>query len=237
MLDVHPPHTPTHTWRDFFIHIATIVIGLLIAVGLEQSVEALHRHHERTHLRASLRQELQQLAYDSASVSADSDEHSAWLKQIQDAIDVSMQTGRPISAFPPPPPGKADDRENPFYRAAKSSGRLDLLDEEEIADFGEIDNLVEQSTINSQAIRSNYAELVIAERKLQHPLGPTSTTAPSAPSTSDLALLQDRVMRLQMTINADRSNSGFLLGAALAILRGERDLKHIEAAERHSPAH
>ncbi len=39
MLDVHPPeHTP-HTWRDFFLHIATIVIGLLIAIGLEQSVE------------------------------------------------------------------------------------------------------------------------------------------------------------------------------------------------------
>jgi len=27
MLDVHPPHKPAHTWRDFFIHIATIVIG------------------------------------------------------------------------------------------------------------------------------------------------------------------------------------------------------------------
>jgi 7,8-dihydropterin-6-yl-methyl-4-(beta-D-ribofuranosyl)aminobenzene 5'-phosphate synthase len=24
MLDVHPPHTPTHTWKDFSIHIATI---------------------------------------------------------------------------------------------------------------------------------------------------------------------------------------------------------------------
>jgi len=35
MLDVHPPHTSTHTWRDFFIHIATICIGLLIAVDLE----------------------------------------------------------------------------------------------------------------------------------------------------------------------------------------------------------
>ncbi len=34
MLDVHPPHAPTHTWKDFFIHIATIVIGLIIAVGL-----------------------------------------------------------------------------------------------------------------------------------------------------------------------------------------------------------
>ena len=37
MLDVHPPHEVTHTWKDFFIHIATIVVGLLIAIGLEQS--------------------------------------------------------------------------------------------------------------------------------------------------------------------------------------------------------
>jgi hypothetical protein len=50
MLDVHPPHHPTHGWRDFFIHIATITIGLLIAVGLEQSIEALHRAHERRDL-------------------------------------------------------------------------------------------------------------------------------------------------------------------------------------------
>ena len=42
MLDVHAPHASTHTWRDFFIHIATIVIGLLIAVGLEQAVEYVH---------------------------------------------------------------------------------------------------------------------------------------------------------------------------------------------------
>jgi hypothetical protein len=54
MLDVHPPHTPTHTWRDFFIHIATIVIGLLIAVGLEQSVEWLHHRHERHQLQHDL---------------------------------------------------------------------------------------------------------------------------------------------------------------------------------------
>ena len=40
MLDVHPPQSATHTWKDFFIHIATICIGLLIAVGLEQTVEA-----------------------------------------------------------------------------------------------------------------------------------------------------------------------------------------------------
>ena len=57
MLDVHPPHHPPHTWRDFFIHIATIVIGLLIAVGLEQTVEAIHHAHQRHELEESLKRD------------------------------------------------------------------------------------------------------------------------------------------------------------------------------------
>jgi len=57
MLDVHPPHEPTHTWKDFFIHIATIVIGLLIAIGLEQTVEYVHRRYELKEAREALAQE------------------------------------------------------------------------------------------------------------------------------------------------------------------------------------
>ena len=44
MLDVHAPeHTP-HTVRDFFLHIFTITIGLLIALGLEAAVDRHHVH-------------------------------------------------------------------------------------------------------------------------------------------------------------------------------------------------
>jgi hypothetical protein len=50
MLDVHPPDHAAHSWRDFFIHIATIVVGLCIAVGIEQMVEAIHHHHQRAEL-------------------------------------------------------------------------------------------------------------------------------------------------------------------------------------------
>ena len=57
MLDVHPPHAPTHTWQDFFIHIATIVIGLLIAIGLEQAVEHIHQHYELRETREALGRE------------------------------------------------------------------------------------------------------------------------------------------------------------------------------------
>lgn len=57
MLDVHPAHHAAQTWRDFFIHIATIVLGLLIAIGLEQTVELIHRHREAKDARESIRQE------------------------------------------------------------------------------------------------------------------------------------------------------------------------------------
>ena len=45
MFDVHPPNTSIHGWREFFIHLATITIGLLIALGLEGSVEWFHHRH------------------------------------------------------------------------------------------------------------------------------------------------------------------------------------------------
>ena len=43
MLDVHVPEHGIHRFRDFFLHLFTITIGLLIALGLEASVEALHQ--------------------------------------------------------------------------------------------------------------------------------------------------------------------------------------------------
>jgi hypothetical protein len=57
MLDVHPPHHAANTWRDFFIHIATIVLGLLIAIGLEQLVERIHQHYELSETREALDRE------------------------------------------------------------------------------------------------------------------------------------------------------------------------------------
>jgi hypothetical protein len=56
-MDVHAPHGGIHTWRDFWIHLGTITIGLLIAIGLEQSVEWMHRVHERHMLQAELHDE------------------------------------------------------------------------------------------------------------------------------------------------------------------------------------
>jgi hypothetical protein len=59
MLDVHAPPGDLHTWKSFFIHLATIVIGLLIAVGLEQTVEYFHHRQQVAEIRRSLAEERQ----------------------------------------------------------------------------------------------------------------------------------------------------------------------------------
>src|ERR1700685_2694232 len=57
MLDVHAPHETIHTWETFFIHLATIVIGLLIAVGIERTVVYFHQRQQVAEIRRSLAEE------------------------------------------------------------------------------------------------------------------------------------------------------------------------------------
>jgi hypothetical protein len=47
MIDIHPPHHAPMTRREFFTHLFIVILGILIAIGLEQGVEALHHRHER----------------------------------------------------------------------------------------------------------------------------------------------------------------------------------------------
>jgi len=58
MLDVHPPEHGIHSIRDFSLHLLTISVGLLIAIALEQSVEAVHHRHQRIEAEETIRQEI-----------------------------------------------------------------------------------------------------------------------------------------------------------------------------------
>jgi hypothetical protein len=58
-LDVHAPHEPIHGVKDFLLHLLTITVGLLIAVGIEGCVE-LHREHRLVNeARTTLRDEIE----------------------------------------------------------------------------------------------------------------------------------------------------------------------------------
>jgi len=58
MLDVHSPHHPIVTWKEFLVHLGTITIGLLIALSLEGWVEWMHHRHLVHEAESSLHEEI-----------------------------------------------------------------------------------------------------------------------------------------------------------------------------------
>lgn len=130
MLETRVPHEAIRTWKGFLTHIATITIGIVIALGLEQTVEFLHHRHQRLQLEEQLRETLND---DTHVVGEDIEKLTAfrpYLAEMQAAI-VARRHGQ---ASPPGPP--ADDPRASFtltlpslaaYEAAKDNGAVALL--------------------------------------------------------------------------------------------------------------
>ena len=59
MIDIHPPQHAPMTKREFVVHLFIIVLGILIAIGLEQSVEYLHHRHELYEAREAIHAEIE----------------------------------------------------------------------------------------------------------------------------------------------------------------------------------
>jgi hypothetical protein len=58
-MEIHAPEGPTHSLRDFAVHIIIVTIGILIALGLDGFKETLHEHRLMAEARESFKQELE----------------------------------------------------------------------------------------------------------------------------------------------------------------------------------
>jgi hypothetical protein len=144
MLDVHAPHESIHTWKSFFIHIATIVIGLFIAVGLEQTVEFFHHRHQLHKLREDLQTEARGNQDRAAINLRHIDLDLSWLLELHHRID-ALRAGQAKASFayPSPPPGYPGDPQETdralFLEAVWSNARqaalIDLLPPDEAQFF------------------------------------------------------------------------------------------------------
>lgn len=70
MIEVHPPEEKIHGFRDFLLHLFTITIGLLIALGLEAAVESWHHHQLRIEASENVHQELEHNRHELAECRA-----------------------------------------------------------------------------------------------------------------------------------------------------------------------
>ena len=129
MLDVHPAHHAATTWRDFFIHIATIILGLLIAIGLEQTVEYLHRQHQRHQLEEDLRAEGIRNLKNVIGALDRLDVTIRWQTQQALELDRADAEGRtPVwIPSPPMPSGVYSRPSDSVWTVAQTSATLNLL--------------------------------------------------------------------------------------------------------------
>src|SRR5215469_3164090 len=128
-MEVHPPEHPIFTWKQFFIHMSTVCLGLLIALGLEQGVEALHRHHQRHQLEADLRAEGIRNLHNAIVALESSDRTARWQSQQAQELDRAAAQGRtPAYIQAPPAQGKHFSRpSDAVWTVAQSSTTLNLL--------------------------------------------------------------------------------------------------------------
>jgi hypothetical protein len=138
MLDVHPPHEPVHGWRDFLLHILTITIGLLIALGLEGIVEWRHHRHLVHEAETSLHNEIESNAQGLPAVLGKVHEEQAALKHDSEVLAYIIKNGKApeheetsvsfsIAAF-----------DDVSWRTAQASGALAYMNYSEAQKYAEL---------------------------------------------------------------------------------------------------
>jgi hypothetical protein len=237
-MEVHPPHHTISTWRDFFVHMATICLGLLIALGLEQTVEVIHRAHQREQLREALDHDSRQEIADANGAKRYIEAYIAWLlaniKTVQTAI-VAHQTPPPELPFrPSKSQTHYDVATDPAFDAAKASGTLGLLSQEDVRAYSEADFVTAQ-------LQKAYDEGQSGVQAL-HALAIESGTADGKTDFSKLDE-QQRHQYLELQIRQLLSAVRFrfwnqeVVALNTALLNGERDLETLQKVEHgsHTP--
>jgi hypothetical protein len=97
-MELHAPGGPVRSLKDFLVHIGVVTLGILIALGLEQLVEAHHRSQLAKTAVASFRKEL---VYDQGQVKYMQDQISALQAKIEKAIAQLSSAVAPGVAEPP----------------------------------------------------------------------------------------------------------------------------------------
>ena len=145
MIDIHPAHHGSFTRRDFFIHLGIVVLGILIAIGLEQTAEAIHHYHQRRQLEEDLREEAQ---HNVGTIQADEKSFAVYVNWYRDILKAGREA-KPTAGFVTfviPPRVDPEPAQRPMdnvWPAAKASGAVAALPRDEIEVFGRVSTYAE----------------------------------------------------------------------------------------------
>jgi hypothetical protein len=135
-MEIHKPHA-AKSWKEFFIEIGTIVIGILIALGLEQTIEAIHDRSRVAQARENVRSEIA----DDLGLMVTRDQTNGCISRRLDEVDGLIRASA-ASALPQGPlwigtpfiAAMADSQ----YVSATQSGAVSLMPNQEQSGYARI---------------------------------------------------------------------------------------------------
>ena len=230
MLDVHPPHERVHTWKDFFIHIATICVGLLIAVGLEQTVEAVHHHHQREQLLVSLDHETRATLQDADFAAGERLRRVQWIKVRIEQVWSALASREPLAAAAPEKSAFITVPADPAWEAARASGMIPLFSQGEIAAYSEVADVIGRARPRLDTEGNTHSKRRDFEKRYES-VREDAKASYRLESPADLQTYLDLLLAEQSAIEDSRFMTAVIRGAEAAILEGSRDHARIEERE------
>ena len=179
-MEVHPPHKPIHTFGDFLLHIVTITIGLLIALGLEAAVETLHHRHIVREARENIRREIEQneqaADQDLAHLKTNSSNMEANIQKVRAlrANKHALEHGEMTFAF------TWSSFNDSAWTSARDSGALTYMPTEEVQRY---DDLYERQAVIATQVITDFTQ----ETELSAPF--TMETDPANFTPEEIATL------------------------------------------------
>lgn len=134
-MDIHAPLGPTHSLKDFAVHILIVTIGILIALGLEGVRETWKEQREINEARESFRRELRadrdHLEKEKAGVNSIEGEIKAAIEKMPAFIGKAGDFPARVASLTPP----LYFFKTTAWDSAVASGVLSHMDEEELNRF------------------------------------------------------------------------------------------------------
>jgi hypothetical protein len=150
-MDVHAPHEPVHTWKDFAIHLSIVTIGLFIALMLEAGVEYWHHRHIVAEARANIRQEIEE-NHEAAQ------KNVGYLQQSLDIVKENVKTLHVLMTRPKNFHGSLantmhfESFHDAAWRTARDTGALSYMPYEEVQRYSDLyamEEMVTQKAIDT----------------------------------------------------------------------------------------
>ena len=148
-MEVHAPHEKVHTWRDFFIHVGIMTIGLFIALMLEGLVEYSHHRHIVREARENIRQEIE----DNHKAAQDD---LVSLQQDMDRIKINIDTVHRLRDNPKGFKGSLtytmqfNSLDSAAWTTSRDTGALSYMPYKDVQAYADLYD--DQKLVNDQAI-------------------------------------------------------------------------------------